>query len=239
MIGRGKYPVDLPHGQYRRGLSQLTRSVEQGKNMEHIGVHTRFAACGIALLSALGTIPALAADAHVHGRAALQVAVDGKRLLLELTSPLDNLVGFEHAPRNEKQTAAVRRMAERLHKPELLFVPTPEAGCTPASVMLESDVLDPALLAVTSPPHSPPHRTAAQEHKSAAKGKGKGKDTQEEHAALSAQIIYSCEQPEKLASLEVRLFDGFPHVRRIDVQVAGQRKQVAARLTSKNRRVSW
>jgi len=189
------------------------------------------AAFCILLLSAINAVPALAADAHVHGRAALQVSVDGNRLLLEFSSPLDNLVGFEHAPRNDKQTAAVRGMAERLHNPSALFMPTPQAACAPASVELKSAVLEPALLAGKAAPRPTPERPLSQS--------AKGKSTQEEHAALSAEVVFNCERPEKLSSLEVRIFDAFPHVRRLDVQVAGARKQAAARLTPRNRRLSW
>src|SRR5437879_845104 len=54
--------------------------------------------------------------AHVHGIASLQLAVDGNTLTLDLSSPLDNLLGFEHVPRTDKQKAAVHNMAERLRK---------------------------------------------------------------------------------------------------------------------------
>jgi hypothetical protein len=195
--------------------------------------HARRAAVGLLLLSAIIAVPTLAADAHVHAQAALQVAVDGNRLLLEFSSPLDNLVGFEHAPRTDKQTAAVRGMVERLYKPALLFVPTGDARCAPASVKLESAVLDPALLAEKAAPQAAVARPPAKA------GRDKGKGAPEEHAALSAEIVYRCEHPEKLSSLEVRLFDAFPQVRRVDVQVAGARKQAAASLTPRNRRVSW
>ncbi|MCF7994732.1 MAG: DUF2796 domain-containing protein, partial [Chromatiaceae bacterium] len=44
--------------------------------------------------------------AHVHGVGQLNVAVDGSALLVELISPAMDLVGFEHAPRNEAQRTA-------------------------------------------------------------------------------------------------------------------------------------
>ena len=56
------------------------------------------------------------AAAHSHGRAKLRVATDGNLLTLEFESPLENLVGFEHAPRNDKQKAALQGMAEALRK---------------------------------------------------------------------------------------------------------------------------
>ena len=41
--------------------------------------------------------------AHVHGVATLQIAVDDKTVTLDFSSPLDNLLGFEHVPRDAKQ----------------------------------------------------------------------------------------------------------------------------------------
>lgn len=155
------------------------------------------------LLLALACLPAHAAGAHVHGVATLQVGVEGNRLALDLTGPLEDFVGFEHAPRNEKQHAAVRRMAERLEKAELLFVPAAAAGCA---------------------------RTAANHEI---------RSIDKRHAELSARIEFRCERPGSLSGLEVNLFDAFPHVKRVDVQVAGTKKQTGARLTARNRRISW
>ncbi len=166
---------------------------------------TLFFCCVIAM-------PALAHEpgAHVHGTANLQVAIDGKVLTLNLESPLNNLLGFEHAPRSEKQTAAVRRMAERLNQAATLFAPTLAARCTPESVKLGSPVLGPT--------------------KKADGGA---------HADLAGEYIFRCEKPEALRDIEVKLFDGFPNLRQLDVQVASPRGQAAARLSPKQRRIAW
>ena len=42
-------------------------------------------------------------DAHVHGVAHLNVALEGNDLYIELTSPAANIVGFEHDPRTQNQ----------------------------------------------------------------------------------------------------------------------------------------
>jgi len=188
---------------------------------------------GALLVVATQSLTAYGAGAHVHGSATLQVAVDGNRVNLDFSSPLENLVGFEHAPRNDKQKAAVRRMAERLHKAGTLFVPTPEARCAAGAVNLQSQVLDRSLLAAEG---------AANEASPSPSGRGpqkrSGAADKEEHAELSAEFALQCERPERLAGLEVKLFDVFPGVKRIDVQVAGGKKQASARLTSRNRRVA-
>ncbi|MGZ8202721.1 MAG: DUF2796 domain-containing protein [Burkholderiales bacterium] len=79
---------------------------------------------------------------HVHGAGTLQVAVEGERLSLQFSSPLDNLVGFERAPRTDREKERVRQMVERLQKAEELFKPSPEARCSRSSVTLDSPILD-------------------------------------------------------------------------------------------------
>lgn len=166
-------------------------------------------AWAVTLLFACASL-AHAGQAHVHGVAALDVAIEGERLTLEFSSPLDNLVGFERAPRSDKEKARVAQVLERLRKPEALFVPSAAARCKAGPVKIDAPVLDAA-----------------------------AKAPKDEHASLAVAVEFRCEQPEKLSGLRVTLFDAFPNVKRIDAQVASARKQTAARLTSENRTLSW
>jgi hypothetical protein len=147
---------------------------------------------------------------HQHGVAKLQVAVDGPVLSLFLDSPLENLLGFEHYPSTQQQRAAVSALRERLQDAKAVFVPTPAARCAATTVRLESPVFE------TKP----------------AAGAGG-------HADLEAEYSFRCDRPDRLRDVEVRLFDGFPDMRRIDVQVAGPRGQVSAALSASNRTVAW
>lgn len=67
--------------------------------------------------------------AHVHGQAQLMVAVEGNTVQISLESPLDNLLGFEHAPRTAKEKQAAEAMVAKLKAPETLLQLNPEAGC--------------------------------------------------------------------------------------------------------------
>jgi hypothetical protein len=201
------------------------------------GFFTAALACGSGCLAQSSGASKKAAGsppAHAHGVASLQVVADGDQLTLDFYSPLDNLVGFERAPRNDKEKAAVRRMAERLRKTEALFVPTPQAGCSPTSVNLESPVIDASLLATD----------AGKPGTDSAKGGGRadkraGGKEDEGHAALTGEFVFRCERPASLRDMEVKLFDVFPQLKRLDVQVAAPTGQKAAKLSSGNRRVSW
>lgn len=54
------------------------------------------------------------ADAHVHGMAQLDVAVEQGRVVLALHGAGDNFVGFEHAAQTPEQVAAVQAADARL-----------------------------------------------------------------------------------------------------------------------------
>ncbi len=42
-------------------------------------------------------------DAHVHGVVTLDIAQDGQDMLVELTAPGMDVIGFEHTPKNQEQ----------------------------------------------------------------------------------------------------------------------------------------
>lgn len=171
-----------------------------------------------AALTALMANPPIAIahelGAHVHGVATLQVAVDEKTMTLDFSSPLDNLLGFEHAPRNAKQKAAVKSMEDSLNKADQLFIPTMDAQCTLQSVKLDSLVLD--------------KKDKSQHH-----------EEEGGHADLDGEFVFVCKQPGKLHELKVKLFEVFPHLRQLKVEVATLKKQAAATLTTEQRRASW
>jgi len=68
-------------------------------------------------------------DAHEHGTASLDIALDGDLLYLDLDSPADNVLGFEHAPSTDEQKAAVAE-AESVLGTDGVFVADAAAGCT-------------------------------------------------------------------------------------------------------------
>lgn len=78
----------------------------------------------------LYTIPGRTADrAHVHGLAHMEMVVSGGTIRVLLTSPMDNLLGFEHAPRNEAQRAALEALRADLSDPARFLLPPVQAGC--------------------------------------------------------------------------------------------------------------
>jgi len=166
-------------------------------------------------------ISALAAHAHVHGQAKLEVAVDGAAIAIHLDSPLDSLLGFEHAPYDSRQVKAAEALVARLRAAQDLFVPSPAAGCRLSAVKIESGAIPAAILAGgTAMPVKPGRQPA-------------------DHDDLDADFSFHCIRHEALHAIDVRLFDAFLRLHGVDVQMVSPRGQTAQRLTPDQRMLAW
>ena len=83
----------------------------------------------IHLLALLAVLALPAQAQHAHGEGMLDVVIDKDSIAINLELPLDAAVGFERAPRNEREKAALAA-AERTLGDAALFVPMPAANCT-------------------------------------------------------------------------------------------------------------
>ncbi|KAB0463117.1 zinc uptake protein ZrgA [Vibrio kanaloae] len=68
-------------------------------------------------------------ETHVHGKVEVNIAQDGQELLVEVTAPGADVVGFEHAPETAEQKKVFEQAIAQLNKPEELFGFT-NASCT-------------------------------------------------------------------------------------------------------------
>jgi len=168
-----------------------------------------------------GAIPSAAAhSAHVHGQATVQVTIDGARLMVTFDSALDNLLGFESAPRNDAQRRLASALATRLRQVESVVLPGAEADCKPNGVRLHA----PVLAGTAAHDSNSPSASAA--------------DTGD-HGNMTATYIFECAKPQALRGIEFKLFEGFPRLQRVTAQLAGPRGQSQQRLTPKRRQISF
>ena len=152
--------------------------------------------------------------AHEHGAAELTVALDGQALVIELISPLDNLVGFEHAPANDAQRAALAEAGRLLSDADAMFALTAAAACR----FEQADIESPWPMAAVAPAAG--HADAAH-----------APPTRGEHEEVVVAYRYTCLQPAALQRIDVRAFARFPRLREIRVEHATARGQGAAVLT--------
>lgn len=224
-----------------------------------------WAAWGLAMGQAPAPVKAPGPEMHQHDLARLRIALEGNLLSLWLLAPLDGLVGFETAPRTARQRQAVKDLAARLHQPQTIFVPPAAAQCVPAHVALASEVIDSSLLAAPSAPAGPASSAASSAAPSVPPAAGAASPSpaaaqvpaevppatepsrrrtaartpSRSHADLEATISFRCGKPQSLSGLQVRMFDAFPTLSRIDVDIVTPRGQSGARLSPNRTNLTW
>ena len=140
-----------------------------------------------------------AGKAHEHGALKLDVAIEGNKLAIEMEAPLDNLLGFERAPRTDAERKAAADVLARLRSPDKgssLFVLDAAAQCTLSKAEVQAPVLEPGA-------------------KAAAK---------DEHADLDASYEFSCAQARRTAQpgrRAVRCLQAHPAHRRAGGRAEG------------------
>jgi hypothetical protein len=164
-------------------------------------------------LLALAPLPAAAGKAHEHGVARLDIAVEPARVVLLLELPLDALVGFEHAPRDDAERQRVNAAVAQLRDAAGLYSIDPAAGCKPGKIELTAPVLQ--LGAAATP----------------AAGK-------EEHADLEGSFEFNCADGFKAGFVELGLFEAFARLQRIEVQAVTRKGQMKATLRRPASRVT-
>jgi len=151
-----------------------------------------------------------AAHAHVHGIASLEVGIDATSITLTMSSPLDNLIGFEHPPHTDAERKAAEAAVATLRQGAKVFAIDPSAGCTLKAVELSS-----AALGVGHPDPS---------------------EAQAGHADIDGTYEFACAASQKAKFVDVGLFQ-FAHMQKVAAQVAGPQGQFQRELTPGARRL--
>ncbi len=169
-------------------------------------IHPRRAA---ALLLAVPLAVLAHGAAHQHGAGTLDIAVDARQIIVQFDSPLDNLVGFERAPRTDSEHRRVDEAGARLRAGDTLFKFDAAAGCKLARTNLDSPVL----------------------------GLGSnGATATQGHADLHASWEFDCADAGKATQVEVGLF-AFRQIKRLQVQLALPKAQLKRELKRPNGRL--
>jgi hypothetical protein len=146
--------------------------------------------------------------AHVHGHGHLNIAIEGKKVAIELEVPGADIVGFEHEPSTGEQRSAIAEGKAKLAKALALFVPPPQAGCEleHAKVALEAE-------------HEEEHQ-----HEQAHEDGG-------HHSEFRAEYELQCGSVSRLTSLTFDYFKAFPAAQELDVSVIAPKGQSSFEVT--------
>ena len=172
-------------------------------------------------------------DSHVHGSASLNVAISDSFVFIELNTPWNNLVGFEHAPQNDEQRLLVETALQQLDDPAKLFAFN--AGeCALNETNVEGAMTDELHGDEHGDEHEDEHKTG-EEHGIDQDDKHAGDDGESKtHTAVLAIYSYDCKQIDNLNTIDASLFSIWPGFKDLDVQLIGDKGQTLVELDPEN-----
>ncbi|MGD9247827.1 MAG: DUF2796 domain-containing protein, partial [Desulfobacteraceae bacterium] len=175
-------------------------------------------------------------QAHVHGIAHMNVAIEGDTVHIEFSSPAANIVGFEHHPETAEQKKAIEASIEKLKAGDKLFKLSPKAQGKLTKSVVDTDIIN-----ASHPESHAEHSDEHDKHHKSDKKHGKEEhhtNEHESHSDYKAEYRFVCKRPEKLAQIEVLLFDIFPGIEHIEVQILTEKTQTALELTAKKNKIA-
>jgi hypothetical protein len=156
---------------------------------------------------------AQAESAHQHGVANVNIAISKSALVIELDTPADNVLGFEHEPRTKQQKQHLSDTLLLLNRADSLFNIPSSAECKVQQVKIENPF--------THDKHA--------------------EDTHEEHETHSDfEILYTYDCQRKLNNINMAgLFKHFPNFITLKVQWVNENRQSAKTVTKKDNQVNF
>ncbi|EGR1577707.1 zinc-binding protein [Vibrio parahaemolyticus] len=169
-------------------------------------------------------------SAHVHGHVEFNIAQDGSDLLLEITAPGANVVGFEHAPENAEQEKTLQHAVATLEDSNALFAINPQAQCEIEEVHVE--------------------HTLGGQHEEHEHHDHEGHDHDEhahhdhdhsehsDHGEFTVQYRFHCAQVGELSHIQTDWFNQFPSTESVNVNLFTDTTQSATSLTKSNTQIA-
>ncbi|SFI52028.1 DUF2796 domain-containing protein [Jannaschia pohangensis] len=141
--------------------------------------------------------------AHQHGHSALNIAIEGTRIALELEAPGADIVGFEYEAQTAEDRAKLDVAVAELSKPLALFVLPDAAGCTVVSS--SAGLVD-------------GHHEEGEDHAHDDHAEKEGA----QHTEFHAEYLLDCADPTAIDRIEFAFFEVFPNAQEVEVQMISE-----------------
>ena len=185
----------------------------------------------IFLYGVLKTLAQGSLEAHVHGKASLNLVLDGQSLFIEFESPAYNLVGFEHEPKDQIQQKEVQDTLSLLSRPRKVFGFSAQAGCLVESVSVTTTM---AGVGKNTVGYEEEHHE--EEHHDHSDGDSTNKES---HSEFKANYLMTCSEPEKLRTIEFKLLKEFLGLKSVQVQWINGEGQGYIELDAESSKLEW
>ena len=170
-------------------------------------------------------------EAHVHGKASINLVLDDQSLFIEFESPAYNLVGFEHEPKDQLQHKEVQDSLSLLSRPRKVFGFSAQAGCLVESVSVTTTM---AGVGKNTVGYEEEHHE--EEHHDHSDGDSTNKES---HSEFKANYLMICSEPEKLRTIEFKLFKEFLGLKSVQVQWINGEGQGYIELNAESSKLKW
>lgn len=157
-------------------------------------------------LGLVAAMPTLAGP-HEHGVVHMNIAIEGKRIQVDMTAPLESLLGYERAPRDGAEKAAAAKMLEQLRSAAAVIEFDSQGQCKADAPTISAPTLE-----------------------------GKA-DAKAAHSDLQAKYGFECTGAQNLQTAQINLFDVSRRISRVQVQVAGPQGQSQSTLRRNKRQL--
>ncbi|EIU6868128.1 zinc uptake protein ZrgA [Vibrio parahaemolyticus] len=180
-------------------------------------------------------------SAHVHGHVEFNIAQDGSDLLLEITAPGADVVGFEHAPENAEQEKTLQHAVATLEDSNALFAINPQAQCEIEEVHVEHS------LGGQHEEHEhhdhEGHDHEGHDHDEHAHHDHDGHEGHDhsehsDHGEFTVQYRFHCAQVGELSHIQTDWFNQFPSTESVNVNLFTDTTQSATSLTKSNTQIA-
>ncbi|MDB9958297.1 DUF2796 domain-containing protein [Oceanospirillaceae bacterium] len=160
---------------------------------------------------------AIELDAHEHGSANLDIVIDTDTIQMSFHSPAVNIVGFEYATDDKQQLLLIKQAKDSLSNVNDMFSLVGNVSCQTVKASAN-------WLTEHEEEHDD-HEGHEEEH---------DETPSSEHAEFIAEYELTCKQLNNLTAIEVNLFEFFPAIADLDVQMIYAGGQVKQELNSNN-----
>ncbi|MBF4283102.1 DUF2796 domain-containing protein [Vibrio anguillarum] len=181
-------------------------------------------------------------EAHVHGHVEFNIAQDGQDLLIEITAPGADVVGFEHAPQNDEQQQRLNKVLEQFSHADGIFQLPAPAKChleeSRIAHTLNSEHHD------HDHDHHEKHDDKHQDKDAQHAHHDHKKDVHDEgehsgHGEFTIQYQYHCDNMPQLQYLDTQWFNLFPNTQTISANVLTDKAQSASELKTNSTRITF
>ncbi|EGR0301400.1 DUF2796 domain-containing protein [Vibrio parahaemolyticus] len=180
-------------------------------------------------------------SAHVHGHVEFNIAQDGSDLLLEITAPGADVVGFEHTPENAEQEKTLQHAVATLEDSNALFAINPQAQCEIEEVHVEHSLGGQHEEHEHHDHEGHDHdEHAHHDHDKHEHDGHEGHDHSEhsDHGEFTVQYRFHCAQVGELSHIQTDWFNQFPSTESVNVNLFTDTTQSATSLTKSNTQIA-